>query len=246
MPRESQSDNVEPITLNVRKNTRNIIPKNTGSAVYLPVSMRSIFTLRLCSRLSWHFTTLMATTFSIKSYRISASAAFLSSFDSSSISTMQCSRSSSSFWLSSSWSSIFLSPSISFEAQNLGGMPARFAWSMMRWTTACIHLCTAESSEQKSVTTGFVLFRAVSTALSIRSEIPSPFAALTGITGMPSASLIIFTSIVPPLALTSSIMFKASTIGTRSSRSCKVRYRFRSMLVASTMFIMPSGFSFIM
>ncbi len=41
------------------------------------------------------------------------------------------------------------------------------------------------------MTTGFVLFRAVSTALSIRSEIPSPFAALTGITGMPSASLII-------------------------------------------------------
>ena len=40
------------------------------------------------------------------------------------------------------------------------------------------------------------------------------------------------------------IMDHANRAG--SSRSCKVRYRFRSILVASTMFMMPSGFSFIM
>ena len=60
--------------------------------------------------------------------------------------------------------------------------------------------------------------------------------------GMPSAWLIFCTSMAPPLACTSSIMFSASTIGTRSSSSCSVRYRLRSMFVASTMLMMPSGF----
>ena len=48
---------------------------------------------------------------------------------------------------------------------------------------------------------------------------------------------------VPPLPRTSSIMFRASTMGVSSSMSCIVRYRLRSMLVASTMLMMPVGFS---
>ena len=49
--------------------------------------------------------------------------------------------------------------------------------------------------------------------------------------------------IEPPLPRTSSIMFSASTIGTSSSISCMVRYRLRSIFVASTMLMMPVGFS---
>ena len=51
---------------------------------------------------------------------------------------------------------------------------------------------------------------------------------------------------VPPLPRTSSIMFRATTMGTFSSMSCMVRYRFRSMLVASTILMMPSGCSLMM
>ena len=49
---------------------------------------------------------------------------------------------------------------------------------------------------------------------------------------------------VPPPAVTSSIMFRASTMGIRISISWRVRYRFRSMLVASTMLMRPSGLWF--
>ena len=100
-----------------------------------------------------------------------------------------------------------------------------------------------DSSSQKSVTFGSTLPRDVA----MRPDAPArkrprPSAAAIGTTGMPSDSLIFRTSMEPPLARTSSIMFSASTIGTRSSRSCSVRYRLRSMLVASTMLMMPSGF----
>ena len=47
----------------------------------------------------------------------------------------------------------------------------------------------------------------------------------------------------PPLPRSSSIMFSASTMGTFSSMSCIVRYRPRSMLVASRILMMPEGFS---
>ena len=63
-------------------------------------------------------------------------------------------------------------------------------------------------------------------------------------TGMPSSFSISLTSTEPPLSRTSSIMFRASTIGTSSSISCIVRYRFRSIFVASTILIMPFGCSF--
>ena len=56
-------------------------------------------------------------------------------------------------------------------------------------------------------------------------------------------SSIRFTSIVPPLPWTSSIMLSASTMGLSSSISCIVRYRLRSMFVASTMLMMAFGCS---
>ena len=64
-----------------------------------------------------------------------------------------------------------------------------------------------------------------------------------GTTGTPSSSDNLAMLMEPPLLRTSSIMFSASTMGSSSSISCMVRYRFRSMLVASTMLMMPSGFS---
>ena len=91
---------------------------------------------------------------------------------------------------------------------------------------------------------GSVRFFAVSTARSISSDTPSPLAAVMGTTGMPRSSDSFCTSTVPPLARTSSIMFSASTMGTRSVSSCSVRYRFLSILVASTILMMPSGFWF--
>ena len=60
---------------------------------------------------------------------------------------------------------------------------------------------------------------------------------------MPSMASILLMRTVPPLPRISSIMFSASTIGVSSSMSCMVRYRFLSMLVASTILMMPVGFS---
>ena len=72
---------------------------------------------------------------------------------------------------------------------------------------------------------------------------PSFLDAEMGTTGMPSSFSISFTSMVPPLPSTSSIMLSASTMGIPSSMSCIVRYRLRSTFVASTMLMMPRGFS---
>ena len=75
------------------------------------------------------------------------------------------------------------------------------------------------------------------------SSTPSFLAAEMGMTGMPSISSMAFTSIKPWFPITSSIMFRASTMGTSISSSCIVRYRLRWMLVASTMLMMARGFS---
>ena len=77
----------------------------------------------------------------------------------------------------------------------------------------------------------------------ISSSTPSFLAADIGTTGTPNMDSIPFTSIVPPFPVTSSIILSATTIGIFISRSCIVRYRLRSILVASTMFIIASGLS---
>ena len=95
---------------------------------------------------------------------------------------------------------------------------------------------------QKSRRFGFSSYLATFIACSTSSSIPSFFAADIGITGIPKAASKPFMSILPPLLCTSSIIFKAITIGILSCISCIVRYKFRSMFVASTIFIIPSGF----
>ena len=85
------------MTSNVSQKISSITPKNTGNAVYFPVSTLSQATLRLCSLLSWHLTTASAVTCSMNVYRISASEALRSNPFSVSICTMQCSSSSLSF-----------------------------------------------------------------------------------------------------------------------------------------------------
>ena len=80
-------------------------------------------------------------------------------------------------------------------------------------------------------------------AWSTSSATPSFFAAEMGTTGTPSMASMRLTSMDPPLPRSSSIMFRATTMGTSISRSCMVRYRFRWRLVASTMLMMARGFS---
>ena len=155
---------------------------------------------------------------------------------------MQWSSRSRSLLSSSSLSAISSPPSMSFVAQKRHGRSRREEWSSIRCTIAWMQRWTGEPSEQKSQTFGRVLLFATCRAWSTSSDTPSPFAALIGTTGIPSASLIFLTSIVPPFERTSSIILSASTIGTRSSSSCRVRYKFLSIFVASTIFMIPSGF----
>ena len=110
----------------------------------------------------------------------------------------------------------------------------------------CKQRCTAplwSFTSQKSCRPGASRYFATCTAWSISSSIPSFFAAEIGTTGMPSISSISFTRTEPPFWRTSSIILSASTIGTSSSISCIVRYKLRSMFVASTMLMMPRGCS---
>ena len=64
-----------------------------------------------------------------------------------------------------------------------------------------------------------------------------------GMTGTPSKASISFISIEPLLPVSSSIILSATTIGMSVSRSCIVRYRLRSIFVASTILMIACGFS---
>ena len=203
-------------------------------------------TLRACSRLSRGLTTDDAQTFWIKLKRMSAIAAARSSPRSFSIWQMICSSVSFSFWSSPSRSSTRLSPSASLLAAKRTGMPACSAWSSIRLMIACRQRCTAppcSPASQKSCRPGLSWYFATCTAWSTSSAMPSFLAAEIGTTGMPSIASISLTRIEPPFSRTSSIMLSASTIGTSSSMSCIVRYRLRSMFVASTMLMIPFGCS---
>ena len=104
--------------------------------------------------------------------------------------------------------------------------------------------CTGPA-EQKSILRGLSFFSAVSATTRMSSSTPSFFAAEMGTTGMPSLSDRPFISTEPWFPKSSSIIFSASTKGFPISMSCRVRYRLRSIFVASAMFMMTSGFSFI-
>ena len=246
MPASSSSDSHAPTTLNVSQNTSAMMATNAGMAVNGPVSSLSMAVLRACSRLSPGFTTVRSHTRPMKPNRMSAMAAERSSPRSASIWLMMCSSASFSFWSRSSRSSTNRSPSASLLAANRGGIPARSAWSSMSAMMPCRHRCTApscSSGAQKSWRTGGSWNRATCSAWSTSSPMPSFLDAEMGTTGMPSSFSISFTSMVPPLPSTSSIMLSASTMGIPSSMSCIVRYRLRSTFVASTMLMMPRGFS---
>ena len=99
--------------------------------------------------------------------------------------------------------------------------------------------CT--SLVQKSIFLGRVWLFATRSKRSTNSLTPSFLLAEMGTTGMPSASSRHFISMLPPEAVTSSIIFSASTIGSPNSITWSVKYRLRSMLVASTMLMTASG-----
>ena len=65
-----------------------------------------------------------------------------------------------------------------------------------------------------------------------------------GTTGTPSIHSMRLMSTEPPLPVSSSIMLSATTVGIPISRHCMVRLRLRSMLVTSTILIIPKGCSF--
>ena len=208
----------------------------------------SIFWLLKCSLLSLGFTTVDLHTLSINVKRIFARAESLSIPLSFSIWTIICSIISFSFWSSFKRSIISVSPSIILLAANLIGTKLLCAWSSIRCIIEWMHLWTAPwsspSASQKSIRPGLSLWTATCIACSINSSTPSFFAAEIGITGIPSVASSLLTSIVPPLAVTSSIILRARTIGISSSINCIVRYIFRSILVASTILIIPRGRSF--
>ena len=81
-------------------------------------------------------------------------------------------------------------------------------------------------------------------AASTSSLVPSPLMAAVSTTGTPSSLESFLTSITSPRFLTISIMFSAITTGMPISSSWVDRYRLRSMLDASTRFMIASGFSF--
>ena len=223
-----------------------MIPIKQGIAVYFPVRIRSIFSLRILSLLSLGFTTVFSQTFSIKVKRISAIAALRSSPRSFSIWTIRCSIASFSFSSRCSFSKIRWSPSMIFEAAKRIGICASFAWSSIRCETAWIQRCTAPPkslSSQKSCLPGRSWYFAMWSAWRTSSSTPSFFAAEIGTTGTPSIASMPLTSTEPEFPVISSIIFNAMTIGISISKSCMVRYRFRSMFVASMILIIAFGLS---
>ena len=167
---------------------------------------------------------------------------------SSSICTMICSIISFSFCSKFNACSTSWSPSTSLLAAKRTGIPALTAWSSIRCIIAWRHRWTAPLwlfSSQKSCRLGFSWYCATWIAWFISSVIPSFFAAEIGTTGIPSIDSNLLMRTDPPFPRISSIILSASTIGTSSSKSCIVRYRFRSIFVASTIFIMSVGFCLI-
>ena len=203
-----------------------MIPIKHGIAVYFPVRIRSIFSLRTRSLLSFGFTTVCSHNRSIKSNLISAIAALRSSPRSFSIWTTICSSISNSFCSNCNCFKINGSPSIAFVAANRTGKADFSAWSSIRWLTAWIQRCTAplwSFISQKSWRNGCSWYLAIWTACFTSSPTPSFFAAEIGITGTPSIASIWLTSIDPWFPSTSSIIFNATTIGISISKSCIVR-----------------------
>ena len=85
---------------------------------------------------------------------------------------------------------------------------------------------------------------ATSPTAATSSLMPSAFSADTGTTLHPSSLESLSTSISSPSLRIWSIMFSAMTVGMPVSRIWRVRKRFLSRFVASTMLMTASGLSF--
>ena len=126
-PMVIKSESSAPIKLNVIVNINAIIPIKHGIAVYLPVKIRSIAILRLCSLLSRGRTTVFSHRDSINENRISANAASRSSPVSFSITDTRCSNAVCFSRVRHSFSAIRWSCSTSFVAAKRRGSPFSFA-----------------------------------------------------------------------------------------------------------------------
>ena len=85
---------------------------------------------------------------------------------------------------------------------------------------------------------------AMETALFAASVIPVPFRAEIVTTSQPSFFFSLSICIVSPFSQLISIIVDCMMTGIPSSRICVVRYRLRSIFVASTRSIITSGLSF--
>ena len=94
------------------------------------------------------------------------------------------------------------------------------------------------------ISTIFLSFTAVDMAF-FKSSIPIFLTADNGTTLTPKIFSNLSTSISIPKLLAKSILFKANNRLTPISINCKVRYKFLSKAVASTILTTKSGFSFI-
>ena len=244
MPASSSSDSHAPTTLNVSQNTSAMMATNAGMAVNGPVSSLSMAVLRACSRLSPGFTTVRSHTRPMKPNRMSAMAAERSSPRSASIWLMMCSSASFSFWSRSSRSSTNRSPSASLLAANRGGIPARSAWSSM---SAMMRVQAPVHGAVVLIGCAEVLAPRAAPGTAPRAargpparRCPRSWTPRWERRGCPAASPSRSRRWCRRWPSTSSIMLSASTMGIPSSMSCIVRYRLRSMFVASTMLMMPS------
>ena len=246
MPKSSRSESHAPTTLNVSQNTSAMMATNAGMAVNVPVSNLSSAMLRACSRLSRGLTTHSSHTFPMKANRMSAMAAARSRPRSASIWRTMCSSMSFSFWSSRSC--------LQHERVALGqlarGEPHGDARRARRGrptrrhdaVEAAVHRAPCASAAQKSWRTGGSWNRATCSAWSIELgdalALRRPRWAPRGCPAAPPARS---RGRCRRWPATSSIMLRANTMGTPSSKSCMVRYRLRSTFVASTMLMMPRG-----
>ena len=132
-----------------------------------------------------------------------------------------------------------LPPSSHCVAANTGGSPAGCAAGASSRAIVRTQVCTGPDTSARHGSGGGPC--AACTAASSSASSPSPSAALTGTTGMPSARASPAVSTDPPPARSASITFSASTTGTPSSSSCSVRYRLRAGHVASAMLMTASA-----
>ena len=109
---------------------------------------------------------------------------------------------------------------------------ASTAFLSVRSISACLNgaVCFLPAAEQAAATT---------------CESPSADVETVLITGQPKIPLSFSASVLLPAFSFISLLLSATTTGMPSSKSCVVKNRLRLKLVASTMFIITSGFSFL-